>query len=392
MTSDLVFSMAPENMTPEDQLCLLLARGQLSPEVRARTLEMLATPVQWPLILERANTHQVYPLLYRNLQDLGFHSVPEAVQSELKGLFLANALRNQLLAEELTRLLRLLGEAGIRVIPLKGVALALSLYGDTAARVCSDIDILVPPEDVVRTIDLLLEAGYRTDFDDPFFSGLELRHGRHYGLWREGRGTSLVVEVHWQLVQYSSKNDQAVADLWTEARPQTCFGVPSFSFSSEWEPLYLSVHAADHEWEMLRWLVDIHQLASGGAIDWQRTVAKADQFELGLLTRQTLAVCTLLLGTLLPAGMAPAQLPRGVRIFPQPPVPKETQEAAFAFGHLRVLTRRLDKLRYVASIVFVPKLTDRDFVRLPASLAFLYYFIRPVRLVYKWVRRTLTPG
>ena len=34
--------------------------------------------------------------------------VPEPVQAELKGLYLANALRNQLLAEELARLLGLL--------------------------------------------------------------------------------------------------------------------------------------------------------------------------------------------------------------------------------------------------------------------------------------------
>src|SRR5713226_5292851 len=107
-------------MSREDQLCLLLARGQLTPEGRSRILELLATPLQWPLILERAYSHQVYPLLYRNLRDLGFPGVPETVQAELKGLYLANALRNQLLAQELARLLSLLGEAGVRVVPLKG--------------------------------------------------------------------------------------------------------------------------------------------------------------------------------------------------------------------------------------------------------------------------------
>ena len=123
-----------ENMPPEDQLCLLLARGQLAPGERARALEFLAAQLQWPLILERAYSHQVYPLLYRNLLDLGFPGVPESVQAEVKSLFLANAFRNQLLADELARLLGLLGEAGIRVVPLKGVALAQALYGDTAAR------------------------------------------------------------------------------------------------------------------------------------------------------------------------------------------------------------------------------------------------------------------
>ena len=134
-------------MTParsrEDELCLLLARGKLSSEERVRTLQFLATPLQWPLILERAYSHQVYPLLYRNLLELGFPGVPHEVQTELKSAYLANGFRNQLLAEELARLLKSLGEAGIPVIPLKGVTLAQSLFGDPAARVCSDIRVTV---------------------------------------------------------------------------------------------------------------------------------------------------------------------------------------------------------------------------------------------------------
>ena len=90
-------------MTPvlsrEDELCLLLARGKLNSEERARVLQLLGAALEWPLLLERAYGHQVYPLVYRNLRDVGFSGVPEPVQAELKGQYLANALRNQLLAE-----------------------------------------------------------------------------------------------------------------------------------------------------------------------------------------------------------------------------------------------------------------------------------------------------
>jgi hypothetical protein len=151
-------------MTREDQLCLLLARGQLIPEVRNQILELLSTSLQWPLVLERAYSHEVYPLLYRSLRALGFPGVPQAVQTELKGAYLANAWRNELFAEELARLLGLLGQAGIRVIPLKGVAPAQSLYGDPAARVCSDIDILVPPGEAARTRRIILTNGYSSQF------------------------------------------------------------------------------------------------------------------------------------------------------------------------------------------------------------------------------------
>lgn len=73
-------------MTCEDQLCLLLARGQLIHETRNQILELLPTSLQWPLVLERAYSHEVYPLLYRGLRVLGFPGVPQAVQTELKGV------------------------------------------------------------------------------------------------------------------------------------------------------------------------------------------------------------------------------------------------------------------------------------------------------------------
>jgi hypothetical protein len=169
-----------------------------------------------------------------------------------------------------------------------------------------------------------------------------------------------------------------------EARPQDFFGAPAFALTPEWEFLYLCIHATDHEWQSLKWLADINQLASSGQVDWKKTMTKADRFELDLVVRQTLAALSLLFETQLPPGWTPAALPAGVELFSHAPFPAGAAESAFAFRHLRVLSRPLDKLRYLADVVFVPKLTDRDFVRLPPALGFLYYVIRPPRLVLKW--------
>jgi hypothetical protein len=79
--------------------------------------------VEWSLLLDHAYAHQVYPLVFRNLRQLGFSAVPHEVQTEVKGAYLANALRNQLFSDELACLLRLLSDAGIPAIPLKDVAL-----------------------------------------------------------------------------------------------------------------------------------------------------------------------------------------------------------------------------------------------------------------------------
>lgn len=377
----------PEDMsrslTQEERFCLLLSRGQLTADERTRVREFLSGPVEWSLLLDRAYAHQVYPLVYRNLRQLGFSAVPHEVQTEVKGAYLANALRNQLFSDELACLLRLLSDAGIPAIPLKGVALAESLYGDPAARVCSDIDLLVPPAQLHRAIEVILRAGYTDVYQDAFFRRLALRHGRHYAFQRVDARHPIVIELHWQLMQHSSRSSDAVTDLWAEARPTHSCGAPGYAFSPEWEFLYLALHAADHGWQGLKWLVDLHQLCQFRPPDWHRLAEKANQFDLDLVVGQTLATCSLLLGTPLSTGYASVSLPAKARLFPLTPLPAGAPGAAFL--HLTLLQRPWDKLRCAANIVFIPKPADQDFVHLPAALRFLYYPMRVLRLLGKRV-------
>jgi hypothetical protein len=377
-------------MTREDQLCLLLARGQLSPAVRARIPELLATPLEWPRILERACSHQVYPLLYRNLRDLGCASVPDAVQSELKGLYLANALRNQLLAEELARQLRLLGEAGIRVIPLKGVMLAQSLFGDLAARVCSDIDVLVPAGEAVQARRVILANGYSSQFTEEFFAKHQLHTTAECSLISRREPLTYLVELHWTLLQDSGKDAQAMTELWSEARPADFLGARAWEFTPEWQFLYLSCHAAYHKWNTLKWLADIHELCVSTPIDWKQVKQYVVEYELEPVVEPTLAACWRLFDTPVPEEFRSASFPADVRLFPDAEKPAESWKVTLFYP--RLLKRRSERLRWYLQNFFVPRLADHRFISLPPSLTFLYYFLRPLRLSFKWSWRFLRMG
>lgn len=63
-------------------------------------------------------------------------------------------------ARALRTVLEQLDEAGVPALPVKGVILAYRLYADPAARPISDIDLRVLPEDVRRTRDAGLAAGW----------------------------------------------------------------------------------------------------------------------------------------------------------------------------------------------------------------------------------------
>ena len=119
-------------MTHEDELCLLLARGRAYPRNYGTACSgtvggVAALDGRW--MLERTVIRFIRCCIAICSRSRISH-VPEQVLAELKGAYVSNALRNQLFAEELARLLRLLGDAAIPVIPLKGVTLSQALYGD----------------------------------------------------------------------------------------------------------------------------------------------------------------------------------------------------------------------------------------------------------------------
>jgi Uncharacterised nucleotidyltransferase len=368
-------------LSSEDQLCLLLARGDLTPDVQEQACALLAMPLHWELLLERARVHQVYPLLFRNLDRLGFLGVPGQVRAELETLYKVNAFRNTMLAEELARVLTLLTEAGIPAIPLKGVTLAESLYGDVSLRFCTDIDVLVPRRMVTQAFHLLLASGYRAEFAERFFVDFLLHCNTECSLEREERGFRYVLEPHWGVLWGMPSDGGATEDLWGEASPQVFLGVPAYALSPEWNLLFLAAHAAHHQWQWLKWLVDIHEVCIQRSIDWEKLGAKAQRLGWFDVLGISLNVCHALFSTPVPEEFSFRGLPSRLVLFPADP---SIQRWESAFSPLRLLQRPSDKVRYGIRLLLLPTLAEHRLLRLPSALSFLYYPLRILRLGCRW--------
>ena len=422
------------HLTQEEQLILLLVRGTMSQLVREQALALLATPLRWELILEHAINEEIYPLVNRNLRKLestehgagsgeqgtsgkgqraesnepgisdgglripkwpisganepreenGNLALPiipkDEAREQLHKRYKINAFRNTLLTEELARVLRVLSDAGIPAITLKGPALAQALYGDPTLRSCVDLDILVPRSMVGRAFNLLRAKGYAGEFAPGFFADLLLRHDIEYGLRRSEHGFDYMVELHWG-VSWGGKAEQTITDqLWADAYPTTVFGAPAYALSPEWQILFLAAHAARHQWQGLKWLVDLHELYSAPNVDWEKLDKKAKQLGWQELLRISFLACHSLFETPIPAKYLGGELPSWIKLFPQS-APAHLNGAFFA---TRLLQTRLDKLRYAARVLLIPTLAELRLVRLPKLLSFLYYPLRPVRLMCKW--------
>ncbi|PYT92311.1 MAG: hypothetical protein DMG36_15630 [Acidobacteria bacterium] len=379
-------------MSSENRIILLLARGRLSALVQEQSLTLLATPLDWDLILERTIEQEVYPLFYGNLRTLGFPGVPAQARTQLHNLSKINALRNTLLTEELVRVLTRLGDAGIPTIPLKGVALAESLHGDTAARVCSDIDILVPRRSVREAFTSLLGAGFEAYDEKVELSDIDflLNSNIEYSFVRRSEGMTFLIELHWDIAWRWRKNHVVIDDLWAEAQRKSYWAAEGYALRPEWELLYLAVHASRHQWQGIKWLVDIHEICASSRIDWEKLREKAKRLGLQQMLMLTLTASHALFETPIPAGFSLSILPQWLRLFPAPPGPTDVWKNNFFPA--RLFKRPSEKLGYLARVAFLPTLNELRLISLPSFLGFLYYPLRPLRLGCKWSGAFLRGG
>lgn len=365
----------------EMRLLLLLARGSPSPDTLDEIRKILGQEIGWSRILQQAKANGLVPLVTRNLQQLGFFGVPTHIRAELETSYRRNAIRNVLIRDELVRVLKALGQARVRAVPLKGLALAESLYGDMSLRTCSDLDVLVPRGAVGQVFDVLRAEGYdQADRCHVEQSDVEflVRSSMEYGFVPPRPAFPVPLELHWDIAWRWRGDAAMVDDLWAEARRQVFWGVEAWALSPEWELLYLAVHAARHRWQGLKWLVDIHEVCLRAKCDWDTVTDKAHRFGLDQALALSLSACQALFGTPLPPAYSERPVPSWLPLFPTSAPHMGEWREALLVG--RMFRRPQDRLRYLARIALRPTLGELAFVRLPLGLRMLYYPLRLVRL------------
>jgi hypothetical protein len=383
----------PSASDPELEVLRACGTVRRTPERAAWLQRALDAPLDGDRLLRLAERHRLTPLLHHHLQALGSASVPEAVAEALRARHAANAQRNLFLAGELVRIVRRLEAEGIPVLALKGPVLAVTAFGDLALRQFYDLDLLVPPEDVLRTRRLLLANGYASDTDEaaveatlqkPEKSQIALQHA----------ATGQVVELHWRLVPERLAYDFQPAVLRERGQDVALAGTTVRTLAPEDLLVYLCAHGTKHVWRRLHWLVSVAALLQATPeIDGDRCWAVAGRVRSRRPLRLALALVRDVLGEPLPPVAEQwVEDDRRVRWLSAWVMRRiyagEHREDGFAYNAFLLLAReRLrDGLRHGAARLHArlqPGLHDRAMIALPRPLHPLYYVLRPLRLAGK---------
>lgn len=192
---------------------------------------------------------QLYCLLKERGQ-LG--RTPTNFRERLEGNYTKALYHNLFMRSRTEQVLRAFEEAGIEAIPLKGVLFAERYFGHVGARVTTDIDVLVKPEQLDRAIHCVKSLGYTEEEYIPAHFHLGFSKPSPNALF------PLMVELHWDLLK-ANTSGLRIQEFWQKARPLGDYR--HIKELSGYHTFYMiCLHGWRHNLSSLKYILDIIRL------------------------------------------------------------------------------------------------------------------------------------
>ena len=255
-----------------------------------------ASGFDWERFLLIVDRHRIAGLAHLALA--GAEDVPEAPGRELAGRARSFAMANLAAAALAGRLCRALEDCGMRVVVLKGAALAVQAYGDLAARQSKDIDLLVGERHVDAAVRVFLGMDMERVGPREGITGEQERLWRRYrkDFRFRHRKSGHEVELHWRVVE-NPYLVPAGFPGWEVERVSVGSSIALPGLSRRGLLPYLLVHGATHGWSRLKWLADVAAVV--GAMnegEIRGAVADGERDGMGAMMLQGLQLSAGLLG------------------------------------------------------------------------------------------------
>jgi len=382
-------------MDREDEFLLALSRTHIEKALLESLRALLVQDVDWRELLRRADYHRVIPLVYLNLRRHYSNVVPKSTLVALQQRHNEIARKNLLLVAQLQKVIKLLESRGISSIPYKGPVTALIVYGNLSLRQFGDLDIWVDPTDFAEAKQILERSGYL----------LAVEYGWEASLV-DGT-TGICIDLHRGITPDNFPVHLVFAELCERASQFSFVGRDVNILSAEDLLIVLCIQLAKDAWETkplrLSKVCDIAALLhlSNKTIHWEKVFEQAQTHG----CQRILSVGLITANRMLGAPLADSVLSKfrgeaGIRFDPlvrqlyyelfEENKNKGTAPVSKVAFYLRLRERWYEKLfpYYYSCIVrLIPSEKDRQFIRLPDSMQFLYFVVRPIRIARELPRR-----
>jgi hypothetical protein len=276
--------------------------------------ELVRSPLNWYSLAEMAEREKLISLLWARI---GAHpnTIPTPIATLLQRQELVTQFRMVMMESVMQQVVERLTAVGIRVMLLKGAALATTVYPSFAQRPMGDLDILVRPDVAKRAWQCMCDGGWTIE---PEFSGGGEFHQLHHHLppLVDPRGLKVVLEIHRSLAPTESPCALDTDDVWRHAVSIRLGATTALVPSDLHQLIHLCIHFAwSHMLEggVARTVRDVAALISRGSIDWREFTALTTGARAGTCAYWTLAMTKTLGGAAVPEFVLEALRPRQPR-------------------------------------------------------------------------------
>ncbi len=381
-------------MRPENELLLYCARANIDLKTHERIKLLLQCGnIDWDYLIYIAVKHGVAQLLFHSLSEFP-KSFPEVASEKLHDLFCANAVHNLTLSGELLKISKILISNNIESIPFKGTVLAISAYKNIAFRKSSDIDILVRKQDILEARDLLIRQGYKLIYPDiklnPLQEDIYLERKHEYAFLC--KHNQVTVELQWSCLDSRFSVPFQVEKLWDQCKKIPFYSTEIISPSDEDMLLILCLESYKDHWRSLKRICDVAEFVrTHPDLKWEKVLEKSESLRVKRIFYINSILSSRLLGLELPDFIFQKIIDDSNAISLSKTIMKWLLDepdnffeafkmSFFPFVHLGARDCIQDKIK-ICFFSMLPNEKDWKFLPLPSVLQFLYYLVRPIRLV-----------
>lgn len=210
---------------------------------------------------------------------------PSALRPRLVGIAKQIWTRSHLLVAESAPAVEALANARIPTMLIKGAALYAEAMPLARRRILGDVDILVPPNDFERALEILVATGWQSSRDlSPIFLRQVARRRAGINLVQGERGE---IDLHHVPLHFTRTNAALEQAVWDMARPASLAGITVLIPDAIDMLIFALGHSAGST--MGDWIVDVIARLNDPAFDWKTFALRISERGLAPLVESRLA-------------------------------------------------------------------------------------------------------